>query len=145
MVFYSSFQISDVIVIQLFRRSWWIATQTDWFFCCLFIVCCCSHWVGGEVVGSSFYGVFLCSFWFNNPLAEEEIAGCFTLVVLWLSLLRGAMGWSVVCDCSTCNSWTYWLAFWQWLKIHYNYIVFHMKVNRFVDTKYLNNVKLVHI
>ena len=35
-------------------------------------------------------------------LAEEERAGCFTLIVLWLSVL-GALGWSAVCD----FSWAY--------------------------------------
>ena len=28
----------------------------------IIIVCCCFHWVGGEVVGSSFYGVCFVSF-----------------------------------------------------------------------------------
>ena len=53
-------------------------------------------------------------------LAGEERAGCFIFVVLWMSCCvmnvmlslthpRGAMGWSVVCDCGI--SWSYSLTF----------------------------------
>ena len=48
-----------------------------------------------------------CSFFFCNHLEEEEIAGCFAFILLWMScycrcsvtLPRSAVGWSAVCDC----------------------------------------------
>ena len=40
---------------------------------------------------------------FCNNIAEEERAGCSTLIVLWvlcsLSHPHGAVGWSAICDC----------------------------------------------
>ena len=56
-----------------------------------------------------------CSFLFCNHFAEEERAGCFTLIVFLMScdikcsiaLPHSAMGWSEFCDCSI--SWTYFL------------------------------------
>ena len=61
----------------------------------LFIHCCyCLHCVWDCVV----LGVLSSLAFF----AEEERAGCFTLVVLWLScympLPRGAVDWLAVCD-----------------------------------------------
>ena len=45
---------------------------------------------------------YVVSFLVCNQLAEEESAGGFTLIVFllscYMSLSRGAMGWSVVCD-----------------------------------------------
>ena len=38
------------------------------------------------VLGLWFVVVFWCRFWFRNHLAEEERVGCFTLIVLWLSV-----------------------------------------------------------
>ena len=52
----------------------------------------------------------LCPIYFNNQLAEEESAYCFTLIMLWLSvcLPHGAMRWSAVSDCGI--SWSYQIA-----------------------------------
>ena len=60
---------------------------------CLVIVLLCITW---------------CLFCFCNHINEEERAGCFTLIIFLVScdcycfvaLSHGAMGWSVVCDCS---------------------------------------------
>ena len=38
------------------------------------------------VFGLCFVVVFWCRIWFSNHLAEEERVGCFTLIVLWLSV-----------------------------------------------------------
>ena len=49
---------------------------------------------------------FLVSFLFSNHLAEEERAGCFTLIGLSLSVfLVSSSLWSVVCECDI--SWSY--------------------------------------
>ena len=62
---------------------------------------------GGSV--SVFFSLYisLCPFYFCNNLEEEERAGCFAFIVLWMScyhncsvtLPHGAVGWSAVCDC----------------------------------------------
>ena len=51
--------------------------------------------------------ITLCPFLFCNYLDEEEEAGCFALIIFWMScyckysviLPRGAVGGSAVCDC----------------------------------------------
>ena len=51
--------------------------------------------------------ITFCPFSFCNHLDEEEIAGCFAFIVLWMacyckchvSLPRVALGWSAVCYC----------------------------------------------
>ena len=50
---------------------------------------------------------FMSFLFFSNHLDEEERAGCFALIVFWMScyckcsvpLPHGAVGWSAVCDC----------------------------------------------
>ena len=50
--------------------------------------------------------ITLCPY-FCNHLDEEEKAGCFAIIVLWMycyykcsvALPHGAVGWSAVCDC----------------------------------------------
>ena len=45
--------------------------------------------------------------WFCNHLDEEDRAGCFAFIVIWIScyckwsvaLPHCAVGWSAVCDC----------------------------------------------
>ena len=52
------------------------------------------------VLGPCFIMWSWCPFYFSNHYAEEERAGCFTLIAMWLcfseSLPRGAIGWSAV-------------------------------------------------
>ena len=70
----------------------------------LVFVCVCGG--GGGVLGR-FAEWLWCSSYFSNHLAEEEIAICFALSVLWLCsvyLPRGTVGCSGVCDC--CISWS---------------------------------------
>ena len=52
--------------------------------------------VGG---GGVLWGGLFCGF--SNHLAEEDRAGCFALIVMWLSssLPHDVIGSSVVCDC----------------------------------------------
>ena len=54
-------------------------------------------------------GLFVLPFLFDSNLSEEEIAGCFPLIVsgcLWsVSLPHGAIGLSAVCNCDI--SWSY--------------------------------------
>ena len=75
----------------------------------LFIHCCCSQCLWGLSVGSLFCGEVLGVL---SSLAifflEEERVGCFTLIVLWLSvfsLSHGPVNCSTVCDYDI--SWTY--------------------------------------
>ena len=52
--------------------------------------------------------VALCPFWFFSRLDEEEEAGCFVFVAIWMSccckcpeaLPHGAVSWSAVCGIS---------------------------------------------
>ena len=58
--------------------------------------------------GSCFVAWLFVSF----NLAEEESAGCFILIVLWLSsFCVSDVGWSAVCDCGI--SWPYSLTYWH--------------------------------
>ena len=51
--------------------------------------------------------ITLCPFYFINHIDEEERAGCYALIVFWVScyckyplaLPHGAVGWYAVCDC----------------------------------------------
>ena len=84
---------------------------------------CCPFYGGGSVVVNLLFGVLpigcggqclsllcitLCFCWFCNHFEDLERVGCFAFIVLQMScyckcsviLPHGAVGWSVVCDCS---------------------------------------------
>ena len=75
------------------------------------------HWLfvlalfGVVVIGPWFALYYLVAFHFCKHLAEEEIAGCFTLIVfllvLWCSgtLPHDVVCWAAVCNCRIC--WSY--------------------------------------
>ena len=62
---------------------------------------------GGSVFVFVLLRITLCPFQFCNHLEEEERVGCFGFIVLRMScyclcsltLFRGTVGWSAVCDC----------------------------------------------
>ena len=62
---------------------------------------------GGSVFVFVLLCITLCPFYFCNHPEEEEGAGCFAFIVLWMSWYvkcsvafpHGAVGWSAVCDC----------------------------------------------
>ena len=65
---------------------------------------------GGFKLDLCFAEVFFVSLLVSNHLAEEEKVCCFTLTVLWLTVLcvsipHGALSWSIVYGCGI--SWSY--------------------------------------
>ena len=51
----------------------------------------CSHCLWGFVIGHRFAMHYLVAFYFCKYLAEERIAGCFTLMVFFLLSVFGAV------------------------------------------------------